>query len=282
MIIYHEEEKMLLTPKQLAEFRENGFLLLPKFAPKEQCKAILDIAKAHLKHRIEPIETEDGYHSKDKNIRANATNYQSLEHESKAPVRRLRQVYDRDIVFKEWMENEDIRPILEQILNDQVVLTTAHHNSIMTKLAQVGTPTLWHQDRRYWHYSDNNLVSIWLALGKEYGDNGVLEFIPSSHTMQFAPEQFDDKDYFKNDHPLNAALIKEKISLQLKRGDVVIFHSLLLHQAGANITNKPKISFVYTVKGLHTKTIKNTRSSAYKEVTLPLTNHTRFDKVTNR
>ncbi len=49
-------------------------------------------------------------------------------------VRRLRQVYSRDILFKEWMENEEIRPVLQQILEDKVVLTTAHHNSIMTKM----------------------------------------------------------------------------------------------------------------------------------------------------
>ncbi|HHO42526.1 MAG TPA: phytanoyl-CoA dioxygenase family protein [Epsilonproteobacteria bacterium] len=273
---------MVLTSQQLAQFKKDGFLLLPRFAPKLQCKKILDIAKVHLKYRIEPIETEDGYHAKDKDVRANATNYHSLAHESKAPIRRLRQVYDRDIVFREWMEDENIRPILEEILDDQVVLTTAHHNSIMTKLAQVGTPTLWHQDRRYWHYSDDNLVSVWLALGKEHKDNGVLEFIPGSHTMQFKSYQFDDKDYFKNDHPLNVPLIKNKVSLKLQRGDVVIFHSLLLHQAGANTTNKPKISFVYTVKGSRTQAIQNTRSSAYLEIPLPLTNTTRLDKVTNR
>jgi phytanoyl-CoA hydroxylase len=48
----------------------------------------------------------------------------------------------------------------------------------------------------------------------------------------------------------------------------VIFHSLLLHRANKNNTDKPKISFVYTVKGASTKVIEGTRSAEYKEIPL--------------
>jgi len=259
---------MILTDEQLAQFRKDGFLILPNFAPQEQCEAILDIAKAHLKHRIEPIETEIGYDVKSKEYRSDVADYSSMPQEEDAPVRRLRQVYSRDIVFKEWMEDEKIRPILEQILDDKVVITLAHHNSIMTKMPHISTQTRWHQDRRYWHYSDNNLVSIWLALGDEYAENGLLEFIPGSHRMKFDPDQFDEKEYFREDHDNNIPLINTKASTRLQKGDVVIFHSLLLHRANKNDTDEPKISFVYTVKGAKTKVIEGTRSSAYPEITL--------------
>ena len=56
-------------------------------------------------------------------------------------VRRLRQVYDREEVFRTWMTYDKIRPILKQILNDTPVLTLAHHNSIMTKLPHESTRT---------------------------------------------------------------------------------------------------------------------------------------------
>ena len=118
---------MILTPLQLQEFRQNGFLVLRNFLEEKRCEAILDVAKAHLKHRIEPIETELGYNAKSLEYRRDITDYSSTKKQSQ--VRRLRQVYDRDILFKEWMENEKIRPILKQVLDDEVVLTTAHHNS---------------------------------------------------------------------------------------------------------------------------------------------------------
>ena len=52
---------MELTQEELNDFKSNGFLLLQNFADKAECEAILDVAKAHLKHKIEPIETEIGY-----------------------------------------------------------------------------------------------------------------------------------------------------------------------------------------------------------------------------
>jgi len=257
---------MTLSNEQLQEFDQNGFLILRGFANKEKCDAILNVAKAHLKHKIEPIETEVGYDEKSKEYRTNVTDYSAKE--SGTTVRRLRQVYSRDILFKEWMEDENIRPVLQQILNDQVVITTSHHNSIMTKMPHRSTETKWHQDRRYWRYSDDNLVSIWLALDDEYSENGVLEFIPGSHRMSLSPDLFDEKEYFREDNRKNISLIEKKVSTTLKKGDVVLFHSLLLHRANKNSTDKPKISFVYTVKGASTKVISGTRSAEYPEVIL--------------
>jgi len=150
-----------------------------------------------------------------------------------------------------------------------VVITTAHHNSIMTKMPHLSTATAWHQDRRYWRYSDDNLVSVWLALDSETSNNGVLEFIPGSHKMHFDEKQFDDKEYFSDTYEENKQIIATKVSTDLQKGDVVLFHSLLLHRANKNSTDKPKISFVYTVKGAKTEAIEGTRSSEFPEILLP-------------
>ena len=257
---------MILTPLQLQDFQQNGFLILRNFLEVKKCEAILDVAKAHLKHRIEPIETELGYNEKSFEYRRDVADYSSTKQQSQ--VRRLRQVYDRDILFKKWMENEKIRPILKQVLDDEVVITTAHHNSIMTKMPSPHSQTAWHQDRRYWSYSDDNLVSVWLALDKENSANGVLEFIPKSHTMQFSSEQFGEKEYFLEDNKLNMSLIETKVSSNLEAGDVVLFHCKLLHRANRNSTTKPKISFVYTVKGKQTMALKGSRSAQYREILL--------------
>ncbi|MGC9350910.1 MAG: phytanoyl-CoA dioxygenase family protein, partial [Sulfurovum sp.] len=212
---------MKLTEAQLAQFQEDGFIILRDFADPVQCEAILDVAKVHLKYRIEPIETEIGYDVKSKEYRTDVADYTSRALGEEGTVRRLRQVYDRDILFKEWMEDEKIRPVLQQILDDQVVITKAHHNSIMTKMPHRSTQTRWHQDRRYWRYSDSNLVSIWLALDSEYNENGVLEFIPGSHRMHFEADQFDEKEYFREDSEKNIPLIEKKVCTTLKRGDVI-------------------------------------------------------------
>lgn len=256
---------MTLSNEELEQFNHDGFIVLRNFLDAKSCDDIYQKAIYHLENKVEPVELELEYHSSSKDDRKNTIDYDSKG--SQGSIRRLRQVYSREEEFKNWMENREIRPVLQQILDDQVVVVTAHHNSIMTKLPNSSTQTKWHQDRRYWNYSDNNLISIWLALGTECCENGVLEFIPKSHKLKFNASQFDSKDYFI-DNDYNRDIIDSKVSTNLCQGDIVIFHSLLLHSANMNVTSEPKISFVYTVKGSKTIAKPNTRSSSFPEYQL--------------
>ncbi len=243
---------MELSNQQISQFKENGFLLIKAFASKDLCNNILQKAKLHLEKKILPLEYENDYlEAKDKNT----------------TIRRLRQVYNREDIFKEWMTSNKIRPILKQLLDDVAVLSLAHHNSIMTKMPKESSITPWHQDRRYWNYENDNLISIWLALDDEYLDNGLLQFIPKSHKIDFIKEQFDKNSNFLDEHILNYELLKTKVSFNLHKGDIVLFHSRTLHKANKNNTLNPKISFVYTVKAQSNKAIKGTRSD-FKEVVL--------------
>jgi len=243
---------MRLTPQQVKEFQTNGFLLLRQFADHKLCDDIKTKAKEHLEKKIKPIESEEEYQQKSND---NST------------VRRLRQVYDRDPIFSKWMTNQEIRPVLEQLLGEKPVLLLAHHNSIMTKLPQKSSVTSWHQDIRYWHYENDNLLSVWLSLGDEYLENGLLEFIPGSHKMNFTPEQFDERSSFIDDLAQNQDIISKRVHYDLRKGDIILFHAKTLHHAHQNTTDKPKISFVYSLRGLSNKPLANTRSD-YKEITL--------------
>jgi phytanoyl-CoA hydroxylase len=243
---------MKLDENQLKEFHENGFLVLKNFADSQLCDEILEKAKIHLENKIAPIETEQEYMQNDID---------------KITVRRLRQVFDREEIFQKWMTNDKIRPILKQILNDTPVLTLAHHNSIMTKLPHESTRTFWHQDRRYWNFENNDLVSVWLSLGDEFLENGLLEFIPKSHKIEFSKDRFDEVDNFLDENEENKKLIETKVHTNLQKGDVVLFHCKTLHHANKNSSDKAKISFVYTVRANSNKPTNNTRSD-FKEVIL--------------
>ena len=246
---------MKLSLEELEEFQKNGFLVLRGFASNKRCDLIKELAEIHLKYEIEPVETEYEYIGVDKQ-------------EYRSSIRRLRQVYDRDIIFREWMQESEIRPILVQLLKERPVLVTAHHNSIMTKFSHTSTQTEWHRDMRYWNYDSDNLVSVWLALDEENSQNGALEFIPRSHTVDFPVNSFDQKSFFRDDFKSNEKYIYDKIAIELHKGDVVIFHSKLLHRANANSSDKTKVSFVYTVKGESTRALTNSVSAHFKEIKL--------------
>ena len=242
---------MTLTQQQQEEFNTNGFLVIKDFATTILCNDILEKAKKHLDNKTTPIESEQEY----------------LQNgETSITVRRLRQVYQREKVFKEWMTDQKIRPILNQLLNDTPVITLAHHNSIMTKMPKESSRTSWHQDRRYWNFENDNLISVWLSLDDEFLENGLLEFIPGSHKLKLTPEQFDKDSNFLDSYPKNIDLIKTKVHSNLNKGDIVLFHCKTLHHANKNETNKAKISFVYTVRAMNNKPIAHTRSDAQEVI----------------
>ena len=243
---------MKLSQEQLESFNQDGFILLKSFASNQICDAIRMKAIEHLDKGIEPIESEAEYQQTDN---------------SHSVIRRLRQVYDREEIFAQWMTNKEIRPILEQLLGEEPRLLLAHHNSIMTKLPQKSSITSWHQDIRYWHYQNDNLISVWLSLGNESLDNGLLEFIPGSHKMNFVSEQFDERSSFRDDLVLNQEIISKRVHHNLNKGDVVIFHSKTLHHAHQNKTDETKISFVYSLRGISNTPIAGTRSD-FKEISL--------------
>jgi len=243
---------VLLSQEQIKQFDADGFLVLKGFTDTKRCDEILSLAKNHLEAKITPIESEKEYQQ---------------DNALTSAVRRLRQVYDREESFKAWMTDKKMRPILKQLLKEDPILLLAHHNSIMTKQANESTITYWHQDIRYWNYENDNLLSVWLSLGDEFLENGLLEFIPGSHKMNFTAEQFDERLSFREDLPKNKEIIAKRIHTDLEKGDIVLFHAKVLHYAHKNKTDKAKISFVYSLRAKSNLALKNTRSD-FKEVTL--------------
>lgn len=243
---------MLLTQEEFKRFQNDGFIVKKQFAKQSTCDEILQTVQKHICECIAPFESEQEYlGNSDKSL----------------TLRRLRQVYQREAVFQKWMHNSNNTAVLKQLLQETPVLTLAHHNSIMTKMPHESSITSWHQDKRYWHYENDNLISVWLSLGDEFLENGLLEFIPGSHKVNFKPEQFDKKLAFREDLAINQELIQKRVHTNLQKGDVVFFHCKVLHYAGKNTTDKAKVSFVYTAKAASTKPLKGTRSD-FDEVIL--------------
>jgi len=243
---------VVLSVEQVKQFEDDGFLVIKGFADTKRCDEILRLAKQHLEAKIEPTESEKEYQQ---------------DNALTSAVRRLRQVYDREETFRSWMTDKEIQPILKQLLKEDPILLLAHHNSIMTKQANESTITYWHQDIRYWNYENDKLLSVWLSLGDEFLDNGLLEFIPGSHKMNFSAEQFDERLSFREELSQNQEIISKRVHTNLEKGDIVLFHAKVLHYAHKNETDKAKISFVYSLRAKSNLALKNTRSD-FKEINL--------------
>jgi phytanoyl-CoA hydroxylase len=250
-----------LSDIEVAAFERDGYLVAPSLASEETCEAITRVSRDHLARNMAPIEYEVdvGYPGAPG----------SVDEEGGNTPRRLLHAFARHPAIRDWATNDQVRGYLFKLFrNNDVVLSQCHHNCVMTKHPGFSSATLWHQDNRYWSFDQQNLISVWLALGDETRANGCLRVIPGSHVLQIEPGRFDAALFLRTDLAENKALLSKAVPVELKRGDVLFFHSRLFHAAGRNLTDDVKLSAVFTYHEAGNHPIEDTRSARFPGVSL--------------
>lgn len=246
--------------EQVATLREQGFVVARGFAAADEVQALRELSQRQLDEAQAPLEYEADLQYPGAPP--------SRQAEGGHTVRRLLDAYDRDPLYRAWATSPRIAAWLRECFGQQPVLSTAHHNCVMTKHPRYGSLTGWHQDIRYWSFSAQNLVSVWLALGREHADNGGLFFLPGSHAAAFEPSQFDAARFFLPDPAENQAWIEQAVCPELQPGDVVFFHCRTLHAARGNASGQVKLSVVHTYYPSDTHPTPGTRSASRADVPL--------------
>ncbi len=123
------------------------------------------------------------------------------------------------------------------------------HSKVMQKEPKVGGAWEWHQDYGYWYKNGflypEAMISVMLALTEASKENGCLQVLKGSHKMQrfehsFAGEQQGADIDFVNEAEKNCELVY----VGLKPGDVLFFHSNILHRSAANTSEKSRWSII--------------------------------------
>ncbi len=250
----------VFSPDEVRRFRADGFVIARGLAGVAACSRLLAVMRDHLARELAPAEYEAQLH------------YPGAPESMDAPgghtVRRLLQACARDDVFREWATGAPVAQRLRQLLGPNVELAQAHHNCVMTKQPRYSSLTGWHQDIRYWSFQRPELVSVWLALGREYPENGCLSLIPGSHLIELSPERTDAALFLREDLPENRTLIDRRVTPLLEPGDVLFFHCRTFHAASANRTPETKFSLVFTYHAADNRPLPGTRSASQPSIAL--------------
>ena len=182
--------------------------------------------------------------------------------------RRLLLAASRFPQLRRWATGPALREVLADLMAGEPLLSQCHHNCVMTKHPGYGSATLWHQDIRYWSFDRPELVSAWLALGAESKRNGALKIIPGSHRLELDRGRFDRDLFLRPDLPQNKALMRQAQEVVLQAGDMLFFHCRAIHAAGANRSDRVKLSCVFTYHDANNRPIPGTRSDQYPSLPL--------------
>ena len=250
-----------LSEFQQQQFHRDGFLVVRNMADEVTRAQLLSAIQDALDPPLAPLEYEADVHYPGSPLDISAPG-------GRTP-RRLLQAYARDKVFRDWAKSGPIVAAMRQLIgSESIQLTQNHHNCVMTKMPGFSSETHWHQDIRYWSFDRPELINAWLALGEENTARGGMQLIPGSHSVELDRGRFDASLFLRTDLPENESLLQTAVSADLNAGDVLLFHCRTFHAAGANTTNAPKYSLVYSYHAADNAPIPETRSARYEEVTL--------------
>ncbi|MFW6093504.1 MAG: phytanoyl-CoA dioxygenase family protein [Pseudomonadota bacterium] len=242
-------------------FAEDGFVVVRGLVPEALCDSVAAEVEASLHPVLAPAEFEAdvGYPGAP----------DSRDAAGGDTPRRLLNAYSRFTGLRAPVTGAAVAEYLRAILNGRGVrLSQCHHNCVMTKYPGYSSVTLWHQDVRYWSFERPELVSLWLALGEETAENGALELIPGTHRQVFGAERLDEAQFLRPELPENQALIREARTVELAKGDALLFHCRAFHAAGRNVTDRVKLSCVFTYHAEDNRPLPGTRSAQYASIPL--------------
>jgi hypothetical protein len=102
----------------------------------------------------------------------------------------------------------------------------------VAKPPQARTELPWHQDNGYTPLVPEEYVTCWLALDDADLDNGCIWVIPGSHHRGTVP-------HHAGTGPFRVGLDGDEqgVAVPVRRGDVLVFSSLVMHRSGPNTTD---------------------------------------------
>jgi len=109
----------------------------------------------------------------------------------------------------------------------------------------IGQP--WHQDSYYFNFDKQPQVGVWVALSRATLENGCLWVAPGSHASGEIFDHIPDRRPAANRGYLEIVSqdTSNKVPALMEAGDVLFFHSYLMHMSTDNVADYRRSAMVY-------------------------------------
>ena len=220
-----------LTPKQLAQYQEDGFLVIEDFLSAEEVAAVkADITRvsdevAHLDHDVPGFNFER---------QGGAAMYEDVAIR-KGVLRKIQGAVFFVPEVKNVFTGEKMLDCMEDLMGPEIYY---HSSKVMFK-PPGGVAKPWHQDAAYWRDYASNQITVWIAIDDASEENGCVWAIPGSHKLGLIP-------HVKKELQVEESRIdlSEAIPVPVPAGGLLIFHSLVLHMSQKNESDKTRWAII--------------------------------------
>jgi ectoine hydroxylase-related dioxygenase (phytanoyl-CoA dioxygenase family) len=157
---------------------------------------------------------------------------------------RLDQLSQRNPVYRELIEHPVILDALESLLGPNIEFQIKRHNHLTLNRrgdnleGQGGMG--FHADSLQW---SRPIVTVIVYLDEATVENGATQIIPGTHMLPYLgmPPGGRGGNWLA-DHHEYLDLLGQAVPVPMRKGGVLLFHSLLFHSTGVNTTDRSRVS----------------------------------------
>lgn len=233
----------ILSPEQLSAYERDGYVLVRQLFDTQEMQILLDFA------RQDPALQQAAYARRD--AQGNETKL-ALWNEA------------GESLYSMFSRSPRLVDAAEQLLGQEVY---HWHTKMMLKEPRVGGAWEWHQDYGYWYNYGCLypwLISCLISVDRATKANGCLQVIRGSHHLGRVDHGKTGDQTGADLEKVNAALARmELVHVEAEPGDVLFFHSNLLHKSDKNTSPDPRWSLICCYNAAANSPYKESRHPAY-------------------
>jgi phytanoyl-CoA hydroxylase len=243
-----------VQPDERARFEADGFFVRPGFASEVVVRAMLAEAVALARRAGKPSLHDGALVMGESNLKNRAPSRPEAVEESVSKIFRLH----RRAVFRDFIVSEPVRALVRSLLGPRVDCFLSQF--IFKNPGAWGQP--WHQDALYFPFDRSPQIGLWLAITRTTPENGPLHVLPGSQrepVHAHVPDRRPGANYGYLeivDHDMQGSR-----PVLLEAGDLLVFHSHLMHASTDNVSNGMRAAMVYHCAESGTRDL-STRPSA--------------------
>ena len=235
------DKTQYMTEDQKQSWNNSGYILIPNFVNKEFCDDMNNEVREIIKSIIPEDSAFSHAYAGEGHIAIRemkpSDNAKTIEDE----ISKLFRIHSKGI-FNSFIKNEKLVNLLEDILGPDIDCFLSQF--IFKNPGAWGQP--WHQDSSYFPFDKEPQVAAWLATSEATLENGCLVVLPGSHQEhlhEHLPDERKGSNYGYTeikDHDFS-----HETPMTLNTGDLLLFHSFLMHKSFDNKSNSRRTAMVY-------------------------------------
>ncbi|MEI9992972.1 MAG: phytanoyl-CoA dioxygenase family protein [Rhizomicrobium sp.] len=232
----------LLSDADARGWTEDGFFILRGLVPAGICETMSEAAIDLFARAEADGQSFSGHHKGESGVIA--VEEAARVGSGAAADQRMSKLFNlhRKAPFQAFASHPDVLRAVHAILGGDVSIFNSQY--IFKNPGVWGQP--WHQDSLYYLFDRMPQVGIWLATSRATVENGCLFVAPGSHLEPIHPHVPDARPganlgYVEVvDYDFSRA-----VPVLMEPGDVLVFHSFLMHKSNDNVSAARRSALVY-------------------------------------